>query len=144
DWLTKSFEPVVTAVPQELRGKREPAQIFHEVLDYRWYQAQRESRDVPLVEATHGYVHDVLSGLPDEAMNPDILVPVVPDRPLANPYDPTLGYADDDEIDRPHDPWEDGPIDVPAQPYILDSTVLRQAQGPAAETSPPEPDCPES
>ncbi len=27
--------------------------------------------------------------------------------PLANPYDPSQGYLDD-EADRPYDPWEDG------------------------------------
>lgn len=103
-WLTDVFEPVVGVIPPEMRGKREAAQFFHEVLDYRWYQAQREERDVPIVEAAHGYVRDVLANLPDEAAStfapPD-------ERQLVNPYDPSQGFVEDGDEDAPYDPWED-------------------------------------
>ena len=103
-WLTNAFEPVVTAIPPELAGKREPAQIFHEVLDYRWYQSQRENREVPLTEAVHGYVRDVLSVLPDEVISHDAFSPLGEQRQLANPLDPSQGFVDEDEM--PEDPWE--------------------------------------
>jgi hypothetical protein len=67
-WLTEVFEPVMASVPPELGAKREPAQVFHELLDYRWYMSQREDRDVPLLEAVNGYVDEVLQELPDEAL----------------------------------------------------------------------------
>ncbi|MBK8461904.1 MAG: DUF4032 domain-containing protein [Nigerium sp.] len=106
-WLTHSFEPVVNAVPSDLRGKREPAQIFHEVLDYRWYQSQREHRDVPLTEAVHGYIRDVLSGLPDEALAASTTASADEGgRELLNPFDPSQGFADDDEDGFTDDPWE--------------------------------------
>ncbi|MDR1807052.1 MAG: DUF4032 domain-containing protein [Propionibacteriaceae bacterium] len=127
DWLTNVFEPVMEAVPQELRAKREPAQIFHEVLDYRWYQAQRECREVPIIEAAHGYVHDVLAALPDEEMNPELLVPVVENRRLVNPYDPSMGYVEEGE-EPPHDPWEDGVEEAPAAPAVLDMSTLLKAK----------------
>ena len=44
DWLTDVFEPVVRAVPRELRGKLEPAEIFHEVLEHRWFLSERAGR----------------------------------------------------------------------------------------------------
>ena len=124
EWLKDVFEPVVEAVPADLRAKREPAQIFHEVLDYRWYQSQRESREVPLAEAAHGYVHDVLRALPDEAMSPEALMPVE-SRQLVNPYDPSQGYVEDGE-EKPYDPWEDanGTQDEGVSPY-LDIAGLR-------------------
>ena len=34
-----------------LRGKLEPAQIFHEMLDHRWFLSEQQSRDVPMPEA---------------------------------------------------------------------------------------------
>lgn len=106
-WLTESFEPVVTAVPADLRGKREAAQIFHEVLDYRWYQSQRESRDVPLTEAVHGYIRDVLTSLPDEVLSSTALEPVDDGaRELLNPYDPSDGFADEANESFDDDPWE--------------------------------------
>ncbi|MDK9296156.1 DUF4032 domain-containing protein [Propionibacterium freudenreichii] len=113
-WLTEFFEPVVNAVPPELQGKRDPAQIYHEVLDYRWYMSEREKREVPLSVATQGYIRDILRNLPDEAMVRDSMVQVQEgdNRQLANPYDPSLGYADDDDLPPVHDPWEDAAQDV--------------------------------
>jgi hypothetical protein len=124
EWLTKVFEPVMEVVPPELRAKREPAQIFHEVLDYRWYKAQRESREIPIAEAAQGYVHDVLRSLPDEAMSPDILMPVIGHRQLVNPYDPSQGYVEEGE-EAPHDPWEDGAEAAPLPSPFLDIEALR-------------------
>ena len=66
DWLTEVFEPTVRAVPRELRGKLEPAEIYHEVLEHRWYQSQAADRDVPLAESVHDYVETVLRHRPDE------------------------------------------------------------------------------
>ena len=53
-WLRDCFEPVVSAIPKQLRGKRDPAQLYHELLEYRWFQSEREKRDVPTAEAA-GY-----------------------------------------------------------------------------------------
>jgi hypothetical protein len=48
--------------------------------------------------------------------------------PLANPYDPSQGFADD-EAERPYDPWEEGEDspdegEPPATEY-LDISALR-------------------
>jgi Domain of unknown function (DUF4032)/Lipopolysaccharide kinase (Kdo/WaaP) family len=66
DWLTQVFEPTVRAVPRELRRKLEPAQVFHEVLDHRWFMSKELERDVPLAEAVASYVRQVLRHRPDE------------------------------------------------------------------------------
>ncbi len=125
-WLTECFQPVVTAVPPELRGKRESAQIYHEVLDYRWYASQRENREVPLLDATHGYIHDVLRALPDEAMTDTRAIGE--DRQLSNPFDPSQGFVDDDGP-MPVDPWEVDEEEV-ATPGFLDIEALRAAKKP--------------
>ncbi|WP_029290754.1 DUF4032 domain-containing protein [Cellulomonas sp. HZM] len=66
DWLTEVFEPAVRRVPKELRKKLEPAQIYHELLDHRWYLSQQQRRDVPMKEAAKSYVKNILPGRPDE------------------------------------------------------------------------------
>jgi hypothetical protein len=129
-WLTECFQPVVSAVPQELRGKRDAAQIFHEVLDYRWYASQREQREVPLLEATWGYIADVLRALPDEAMQPTTMALAEAEaesRQLANPFDPSQGFLDEDGP-MPEDPWETGVDDAPPPPAFLDIDALRKRQ----------------
>ena len=123
EWLTQCFQPVTTAVPSDLRGKRDAAQIYHEVLDYRWYASQRAHREVPLLEATHGYINDVLRALPDEAMSD---TRPVDGRQLANPYDPSQGFIDD-EGPMPVDPWEEATaVGDPVTPQgFLDIDALR-------------------
>jgi hypothetical protein len=66
DWLTHVFEPAVRSVPRDLRRKLEPAQIFHELLDHRWFISREQGRDVPIPEAARSYVDNVLRHRPDE------------------------------------------------------------------------------
>ncbi|WP_442907567.1 DUF4032 domain-containing protein [Kineococcus sp. G2] len=66
DWMAEVFEPVQRAVPREMRGKLEGPELFHEVLEHRWYLSERAGRDVGLDEAVHSYVESVLPGKPDE------------------------------------------------------------------------------
>jgi hypothetical protein len=66
EWLSDVFEPTVRAVPVELRRKLEPAEIFHEVLEHRWYISQDQQRDVPMAEAVASYVREVLAHRRDE------------------------------------------------------------------------------
>ena len=65
-WLSEVFEPAIAAIPPELVGKREAAEVFHEVLDHRWYLSQRSGRDVGLLPAVESYVREVLRDAPDE------------------------------------------------------------------------------
>lgn len=65
-WLAEVFEPTLAAVPPELRAKRDAAQLFHELLEHRWYLSERAGREVPLDVAVEDYVDSVLRMLPDE------------------------------------------------------------------------------
>jgi tRNA A-37 threonylcarbamoyl transferase component Bud32 len=65
-WLAEVFEPAIAAVPAGLWGKREPAELYHELLEHRWYLSERAGRDVGLDQAVESYVETVLPGLADE------------------------------------------------------------------------------
>lgn len=67
EWLLRVFQPVIRAIPSELRGKLEQAEVFHQLLDHRWFLAQQRGRDVPLAEAVTSYIHSVLRHRRDEA-----------------------------------------------------------------------------
>ena len=54
------------SVPRELRSKLQAAEIFHEVLEHRWYVSEQQQRDVPIEEAVRSYVDSVLRHSPDE------------------------------------------------------------------------------
>lgn len=65
-WLTRVFEPVIRAVPENLDSKLEPAEVFHQVLEHRWFMSQEQARDVPLNEAVRDYIENVLQFRRDE------------------------------------------------------------------------------
>jgi hypothetical protein len=67
DWLAHVYEPVVRAVPRDMARKLEAAELFHEVLEHRWYMSERVGHDVPITDALKDYVATVLPGKPDEA-----------------------------------------------------------------------------
>ncbi len=87
EWLTKVFEPVIRAIPRDLRGKLEPAEVFHQLLDHRWFLSQNESRNVPLAEALTSYIDQVLRHRRDE-------MTVV--GPLTSTITMPIGVIDDD------------------------------------------------
>lgn len=66
DWLATIYEPITRTVPPEMRGKLEPAEVFHEVLEHRWYMSERQQGAVTIEEAVQDYVHRILPKKPDE------------------------------------------------------------------------------
>jgi hypothetical protein len=65
-WLMDVFEPAMAAIPADLRGKREAAEMFHEILEHRWYLSQKTAKDVGLIPAVESYVDTVLRNVPYE------------------------------------------------------------------------------
>ena len=45
-------------VPADLRGKLEPAEIFHEVLEHRWFMSERAAASVAVRGRVSDYVGD--------------------------------------------------------------------------------------
>ena len=66
-WLSEVFEPVVGAIPNELLGKLEPAELFHEVLRHRLKLSEGQGSDIALVDAVRSYISDVLAERRDES-----------------------------------------------------------------------------
>ena len=59
-WLEEVFYKVVKSVPSHLEGRVEDAQLFHEVLEHRWYLGEKAGGDVGLENATRDYIDSVL------------------------------------------------------------------------------------
>jgi hypothetical protein len=67
-WLAETYEPTLDAIPPELAHKLEPAEIFHQLLEHRWYLSERAGRDLPLPEVLPSYAAEVLATLPAPAL----------------------------------------------------------------------------
>ncbi|HET7388517.1 MAG TPA: DUF4032 domain-containing protein [Nocardioidaceae bacterium] len=66
-WLTTIYEPVTAMIPTELRTRLPPAEVFHQILEHRWYLSEQTGHEVDIFETAAAYVADVLSRHPDEA-----------------------------------------------------------------------------
>ncbi|MFC4223857.1 DUF4032 domain-containing protein [Lysinibacter cavernae] len=125
-WLTDVFEPVIMAIPRDMKRKLQPAEIFHQLLEHRWFESQRLQRDIPLTEAVESYITDVLAHRPDEARlyNPPTgtytaPISIIPPEEVAaatgvfvDPLTPAIGEDPDGEPDPGYDPddeidWRD-------------------------------------
>jgi hypothetical protein len=59
-WLAEVYEPIISRIPQELRGHLEPPQLFHELLEHRYYLSEAAGYDVGNDAALASYLESVL------------------------------------------------------------------------------------
>lgn len=71
-WLDRVFEPVMAAIPQELLDRLEAAEIFHQLLEHRWYMAEQTGEDLPLIDVLADYLQ-LLEQAPSERVQLDDL-----------------------------------------------------------------------
>ena len=65
-WIAEVFEPVIAAVPADLRARIEPAELIHELLEHRYYLSEAAGREIDNATAIASYVENVLSSRPEE------------------------------------------------------------------------------
>lgn len=65
-WMSEVYEPLIEQIPPELRGRLEPAEVFHQLLEHRWYLSEAQGREVSNDEAMQSLVAAVLRERPDE------------------------------------------------------------------------------
>jgi len=65
-WLAEIYDPVIAAIPPQLRGRLDDAQIFHEILEHRWFLSETTGRDVGTVAAMQDYFARVLPSVPED------------------------------------------------------------------------------
>lgn len=66
EWMSRVYEPVVSNIPPDLQAKLEPAELFHEVLEHRWFMSERAGQDVTTLWAFVDYLNTVLPAKRDE------------------------------------------------------------------------------
>ena len=68
-WLADVFEKVISRVPDHMRGRVERAQMFHEILENRWYLSEKAGHDVGLEVATDNYCAEILPSRRDSGVD---------------------------------------------------------------------------
>ncbi len=72
-WLAEVYQLVVDAIPADLAGRLAPAEVFHEVLEHRWFLSEQAKRDVGTAEAAESYLRNVLPQTPKEVTTPSVI-----------------------------------------------------------------------
>ena len=67
-WLTEIYDPIMRRLPPEVRGKLEPAEIFHQILEHRWLLSERAGHEINIFDTADDYIRTVLPHRPDEAL----------------------------------------------------------------------------
>jgi hypothetical protein len=65
-WLTEVFEPVTRMAPPDRRSPVDAAEIFHEILEHRWYLSEQAGEEVDTFEAARDYFRKELKVEPLE------------------------------------------------------------------------------
>ena len=78
-WLAEVYQPVVESIPADLAGRLAPAEVFHEVLEHRWFLSEQAHRDVGTTEAARAYFDHVLPTTPREVTTPSVIASFLPD-----------------------------------------------------------------
>jgi hypothetical protein len=65
-WIAEVYEPIVARIPPDLRGRREPAELFHELLEHRYYLSEAAGHEVDNETALQSYLESVLRFRPPE------------------------------------------------------------------------------
>jgi len=69
-WLAEAYEPALARIPPELRGKLEPAELYHQLLEHRWFVSEQLGRCASMEESIASYVPGILESAPDERVLP--------------------------------------------------------------------------
>jgi hypothetical protein len=75
------FRPTVRAVPLDLRGSMDPAEIYHELLEHRWYLSEQAQHDIGLDTAVEDYVTNILPKTRESLLPPAEAPPGPRERP---------------------------------------------------------------
>ncbi len=59
-WRSEVFEPTIAAIPEELRDGMDTAELFHEILEHRWFRSEEAGRDIGLDDAVTSYAAQIL------------------------------------------------------------------------------------
>jgi hypothetical protein len=67
-WIAEVYEPIIDQIPPELRGRLEPPELFHELLEHRYYLSEAAGFEVDNEAALKSYIESVLRFRRDERL----------------------------------------------------------------------------
>jgi hypothetical protein len=75
-WVSEVYQRIIDAIPADLAGRLAPPEVFHEILEHRWFLSEAAGRDVGTTAAARSYFETVLPQTPKEVTTPSATVGV--------------------------------------------------------------------
>jgi tRNA A-37 threonylcarbamoyl transferase component Bud32 len=99
-WLSEVYDPAVDAIPPSLRDRLDPVEVFHEILEHRWFLSEQAGRDIGGTAARDDYFAKVLPRVPDDLT---ITAPLIPAQPTGEdePHVPAQPIGEDEPETAP-------------------------------------------
>jgi hypothetical protein len=72
-WLEEIYDPVIAAIPAVLRDRLAPPEVFHEMLEHRWYLSEQAGHDVGTTAAARSYFETVLPRVPEPLATGEVM-----------------------------------------------------------------------
>jgi Domain of unknown function (DUF4032)/Lipopolysaccharide kinase (Kdo/WaaP) family len=63
-WRAEVYDRVIARIPESLADRLEPAEIFHEILEHRWFLSEKAGKDVGTTAAAKSYIDAILPNTP--------------------------------------------------------------------------------
>jgi hypothetical protein len=63
-WRAEVYDRVMAMVPEDLGDRLAPAELFHEILEHRWFLSERAGKDVGTTAAARSYMARILPRTP--------------------------------------------------------------------------------
>ena len=64
-WLRDVYDKVMGLMPSEYTTRLSPPEVFHEVLEHRWFLSEKAGRDIGTTAAARSYFAEVLPYVPE-------------------------------------------------------------------------------
>jgi hypothetical protein len=69
-WYNEVYLPAIQAIPDEYKQRLDDAEIFHQLLEHRWYLSERAGKDVGFDVTIPSYIETVLNLASRHAQQP--------------------------------------------------------------------------
>ena len=63
-WRAEVYDKVMDRIPHALADRLAPAEVFHEILEHRWFLSERAGKDVGTTAAAKSYIDAILPNTP--------------------------------------------------------------------------------
>jgi hypothetical protein len=71
-WRADVYDRIAAMIPPELRGRLEPAEVFHEILEHRWLLSERAGHEIDIFETAADYIATQLGRRPETRLAPEL------------------------------------------------------------------------